>query len=283
MQHRGNLGPARVPNLTFASPVAMQQAPNDASRWFVVEQGGRVRAFENDPAARRPKTFIDLSARRQWTASRDCSAWRFILSSQPTVVSISITANWTGGPIARVIAEFTSQRRRADARSGIGARAADGREQPQSTTMAATSRSVRTGSCTSGSATAAAAATRTARQDTARRCSARCCASTWTCARAVRPMPYRAAPTAIRFARTPLCNVDRQRRSRIARRSTRLASAIHGVGVSIAPAGELWVGDVGQDSWEESRPCRARRQLRLALPRRRALLRARAAAARPRA
>src|SRR5688500_4006975 len=55
--------PRAFPALDFASPVAMKQAPNDASRWFVVEQGGRIRAFENDPGADTAVDFIDLTGR----------------------------------------------------------------------------------------------------------------------------------------------------------------------------------------------------------------------------
>ena len=50
-------------NLAFNSPVAMKQAPNDASRWFVVEQGGLIRAFENDVDASTMDDFIDLTSR----------------------------------------------------------------------------------------------------------------------------------------------------------------------------------------------------------------------------
>jgi len=35
------------PNLTLSSPVAMLQAPNDDTRWFVVERGGTVKVFPN--------------------------------------------------------------------------------------------------------------------------------------------------------------------------------------------------------------------------------------------
>ena len=41
----------------------MKQAPNDASRWFVVEQGGVVRTFQNDPDATAATDFIDISSR----------------------------------------------------------------------------------------------------------------------------------------------------------------------------------------------------------------------------
>jgi glucose/arabinose dehydrogenase len=50
-----------LPN--FASPVAMLQAPNDSSRWFVVEQQGRVRVFNNDPLVAAFGTFLDIASR----------------------------------------------------------------------------------------------------------------------------------------------------------------------------------------------------------------------------
>src|SRR5688572_2954815 len=55
--------PAAFPALAFSEPVAMLQAPRDASRWFVVEQGGRIRAFANDDAVAATSDFLDLAAR----------------------------------------------------------------------------------------------------------------------------------------------------------------------------------------------------------------------------
>ena len=49
------------PALGFSQPVAMLQAPNDMSRWFVVEQGGVVRVFQNLPAVSAASAFIDIS------------------------------------------------------------------------------------------------------------------------------------------------------------------------------------------------------------------------------
>jgi uncharacterized repeat protein (TIGR03806 family) len=47
-------------SLSFSSPVAMLQAPGDASRWFVVEQGGAVRKFDvANPAV---ATFVDITS-----------------------------------------------------------------------------------------------------------------------------------------------------------------------------------------------------------------------------
>jgi uncharacterized repeat protein (TIGR03806 family) len=51
-----------APNLSFSSPIAMLQAPNDSSRWFVVEKAGVVRTFPvTNPAA--SSVFIDINAR----------------------------------------------------------------------------------------------------------------------------------------------------------------------------------------------------------------------------
>jgi uncharacterized repeat protein (TIGR03806 family) len=51
------------PALTFSAPVGLLQAPGDASRWFVLEQAGLVRAFANDAAAAAAPTVLDLRSR----------------------------------------------------------------------------------------------------------------------------------------------------------------------------------------------------------------------------
>lgn len=54
---------ARVfPALRFARPVAMEQAPGDVSRWYLVEQGGIIRVFANDDNVQSASVFIDLTA-----------------------------------------------------------------------------------------------------------------------------------------------------------------------------------------------------------------------------
>ncbi|MDH5220788.1 MAG: PQQ-dependent sugar dehydrogenase [Betaproteobacteria bacterium] len=60
------LGVERVfPLLNFTSPVAMLQAPKDGARWFVVEQTGTVRVFDNAPGATMADVgvFIDIDDR----------------------------------------------------------------------------------------------------------------------------------------------------------------------------------------------------------------------------
>ena len=47
----------------FTNPVLLLQAPNDASRWFVVEQGGVVRAFANQAGVASSVVFVDITTR----------------------------------------------------------------------------------------------------------------------------------------------------------------------------------------------------------------------------
>ncbi len=57
--------------LSFNAPVALLQAPDDESRWFVVQQDGRIFTFPNqaDPAPGEVSLFADLSARVDDSAS----------------------------------------------------------------------------------------------------------------------------------------------------------------------------------------------------------------------
>jgi glucose/arabinose dehydrogenase len=41
----------------------MLQAPGDASRWFVVEQAGLVRAFDNNATVNTTQAFLDIRGR----------------------------------------------------------------------------------------------------------------------------------------------------------------------------------------------------------------------------
>ncbi|NCF23858.1 MAG: glucose sorbosone dehydrogenase [Gammaproteobacteria bacterium] len=43
------------------APVSLQQAPGDATRWFVVEQAGVIRAFANDDGATATQSFLDIT------------------------------------------------------------------------------------------------------------------------------------------------------------------------------------------------------------------------------
>ena len=51
---------------SFSFPVKALQAPGDTSRWFVVEQSGKVWAFQNSPTATTRTLFADVSDRVVW-------------------------------------------------------------------------------------------------------------------------------------------------------------------------------------------------------------------------
>ncbi|MGH8130526.1 MAG: PQQ-dependent sugar dehydrogenase, partial [Steroidobacteraceae bacterium] len=96
------------PNLTFASPVAMKQAPSDASRWFVVEQGGLIHVLENDPDVAATQDFVDLQTRVHF----DGEAGLLGLAFHPDFVANGrVYLNFSelvGGVVRSVTAEFTS-------------------------------------------------------------------------------------------------------------------------------------------------------------------------------
>jgi uncharacterized repeat protein (TIGR03806 family) len=49
-------------NLTFGNALGLLQAPDDGSRWFVVQKAGRVRVFQNTPDVTSAGTFVDIVA-----------------------------------------------------------------------------------------------------------------------------------------------------------------------------------------------------------------------------
>ena len=51
------------PALSFSSPILALQAPGDASRWFVVQQGGSVRKFSSTVGTSTTASFIDITPR----------------------------------------------------------------------------------------------------------------------------------------------------------------------------------------------------------------------------
>jgi glucose/arabinose dehydrogenase len=54
--------PNAFPNLTLDLPVALLQAPDDDSRWFVVDQDGFIRVFDNDEDVTDSELVLDISS-----------------------------------------------------------------------------------------------------------------------------------------------------------------------------------------------------------------------------
>lgn len=51
------------PALRFSEPVLLQQAPGDDSAWYAVEKDGRLQRFDNDPAAETMSEALDITDR----------------------------------------------------------------------------------------------------------------------------------------------------------------------------------------------------------------------------
>jgi glucose/arabinose dehydrogenase len=100
--------PRAFTSLDFASPVSMQQAPNDPSRWFLVEQSGRVFVFENDPDVSNANEFVDLRNR----VHREREAGLLGMAFHPDFSANGLVylnfSELVGGQLRSVTAEFSS-------------------------------------------------------------------------------------------------------------------------------------------------------------------------------
>lgn len=106
---RLTLGVTRVfPALSFSAPVGALQAPGDASRWFVIEQAGRVRVFANQAGASVASDFLDIRARVSWGGETGLLGMAFAAQfpADPRVY-LSYTAI-EGAQLVSRLAEFRS-------------------------------------------------------------------------------------------------------------------------------------------------------------------------------
>jgi uncharacterized repeat protein (TIGR03806 family) len=92
-------------DLAFEQPLAMLQAPGDDSRWFVLEKPGRVRVFENQPnVSAFDADFISLTV-------NDASEGGLLgMAFDPDFATNGqVFLSWTEGPpLVSVVARFTS-------------------------------------------------------------------------------------------------------------------------------------------------------------------------------
>jgi len=94
------------PSLTFSSPVAMLQAPGNSTRWFVVEQAGRVLDFDN-PAGTGLHTFVDITGRVASGGEMGLLGMAFHPAFPATPKVYLSYTNTSAGLVSR-ISEFTS-------------------------------------------------------------------------------------------------------------------------------------------------------------------------------
>ena len=114
----GSASRACIPHSPSRTRYSRSQAPGDDARWFVVEQAGRVRVFDNVANVAATSVLIDIAARvRGRRRARACSAWPSTRSSHSNgrVFLYYTRDNGAAAVGARRVHE---PRRRLDARSG---------------------------------------------------------------------------------------------------------------------------------------------------------------------
>lgn len=100
--------PRAFTNLDFASPVSMQQAPNEPSRWYVTEQAGRIFVFENDPAVSDALEFVDLRNRVHLEDEAGLLGMAFHPDFATNGLVYLNFSELVGGQLRSVTAEFSS-------------------------------------------------------------------------------------------------------------------------------------------------------------------------------
>ena len=94
--------------ISFSSPVALMQAPRDNSRWFAVEQSGIVRVFDNDQNVVQANVdvFVDISGRVTSEGERGLLGMAF---HPDFATNGQVYLSYTGGgsALTSFISEFT--------------------------------------------------------------------------------------------------------------------------------------------------------------------------------
>ena len=92
--------------VTFNLPVALMQAPGDGSRWFAVEQRGVVRVFDNDQTVSASSVFVDITGR---VDSGPDEAGLLGMAFHPNFANndqVYLSYTRTGSPLESVISRF---------------------------------------------------------------------------------------------------------------------------------------------------------------------------------
>lgn len=102
-----SLKPA-FPNLSFVAPVAMIQAPGDPTSWYVAGQDGVVRVFDNDPATTNSSVFINIADRLYNSGESGLLGIAFHPDYQTNRQVFLSYTNLVGGNYVSYISRFTT-------------------------------------------------------------------------------------------------------------------------------------------------------------------------------
>ena len=92
--------------ISFASPIAMMQAPGDVTRWFVAEQHGIVRVFDNATNVAASSVYLDIVGR---VDSGPNEAGLLGMAFHPDFqINQQVFVSYTrGGPLTSFVSRFT--------------------------------------------------------------------------------------------------------------------------------------------------------------------------------
>ena len=98
--------------VSFSQPVALKQAPGDATRWYVVEQGGVIQVFTTSDPAGSLATFIDISSIADSSFSESGLLGMAFHPGWPNTpevfLSYTRTGSGQGNPLTSYVSRFLS-------------------------------------------------------------------------------------------------------------------------------------------------------------------------------
>jgi glucose/arabinose dehydrogenase len=99
---------AVFPSLSFDSPVALLQAPGDDRRWFVVEQAGTVRVFDNEQDADTSSVFADITSLVSFGGEAGLLGLAFAPDFSTSGVAYLSYTGRPGGTLTSIVARYRS-------------------------------------------------------------------------------------------------------------------------------------------------------------------------------
>jgi glucose/arabinose dehydrogenase len=93
--------------LAFSQPVALQQAPGDASRWFVAEKAGVIRVFDNNAGVSSATVFLDIRDRVNASGEGGLLGLAFH-PDFPVTPEVFVSYTRSGSPLDSYVSRFVS-------------------------------------------------------------------------------------------------------------------------------------------------------------------------------
>jgi glucose/arabinose dehydrogenase len=94
-------------SLTFNQPTVLKQAPGDSSRWFVGEKGGFIRVFANNASSSSSSTFLDITGVVNAAGEGGLLGFAFH-PDFPVTPEVFVSYTRSGAPLVSYISRFLS-------------------------------------------------------------------------------------------------------------------------------------------------------------------------------